>query len=148
MASALRTVSVSRRLDSPPERVFEVFNNYSGWRAWAGFPSVSLERVGEVHPSGVGAIRRFALIPPVREEIVTYEPSRSMSYTLLSGAPIRDHLGHVSYEADGDGCYVHWQTQYRPIIPGSGAITDIVVRWFFGRILSRLQAHLAKPAGQ
>ena len=127
-----------------PDSVFEVFNDYAGWKRWAGPPPVTLEREGETHSSGVGAVRRFAALPPVREEIVAYDPPHLMSYTLLSGAPIRNHLGTVTFSQGDTGCAVNWTAQYEPIIPGTGAVLDIVVRWFFRRILSRLDHFMNK----
>ena len=144
MPSRLRTVSVDLVIPGTPDDVFAVFNDYSGWKRWAGPPSVSLEREGENYPSGIGAIRRFAVIPPVREEIVAFEPPHTMSYTLLSGAPIKNHLGTVTFASHANGCAVHWKAQYEATIPGTAPIMDIGVRWFFKRILGRLNRFISQ----
>ena len=137
MADNLHKVRASQWVKTTPETAFNTYNDYSRWCDWAGFPSVSLECVGQEHPSGVGAIRKFAVIPPVREQIVEYVPSRTMSYTLISGAPIHDHLGTVTFEPLDGGCQITWVAQYRPTIYGTGALLDPVVAWFFRRILRK-----------
>ena len=143
VSSTLRTVSVEYIITAS-QRPHSLLNDYAKWKDWAGFPPVSLEREGTAHVSGVGAIRRFSVLPPVREEIVEFEPPHTMSYQLLSGAPIRNHRGTVTFTAEGAHCKAHWQAQYEPIIPGTGAILDTAVRWFFRRTLGRLDRHLQK----
>ena len=55
-----------------------------------------LEREGEPAPNGVGAIRVLRAVgPPLREEVIAYEPPSRFSYKLLSGLPVRDHVGTV-----------------------------------------------------
>lgn len=144
MTSKLRGVRVTHVVPGTPTAAFTCFNDYSGWKHWAGFPPVTLDREGTDHPSGVGAIRRFAIIPAVREEIVEFIAPDTMSYTLLGGAPIRNHLGTVTFTADGDQCAITWQAQYEPTIPGTGALIDAVVQWFFRRILHRLGNYLVR----
>ena len=47
-----------------------------------------LEREGDPAPNGVGAIRVLSSVgPPLREEVIAYQPPTRFSYKLLSGAP-------------------------------------------------------------
>ena len=61
-----------------------------------------LEREGEPAPNGVGAIRVLTAVgPPLREEVLTYEEPSRFSYKLLSGLPVRDHVGTVELTPHG-----------------------------------------------
>ncbi len=68
---------------------------------------VELEREGEPAPNGVGAIRVLhAVGPPLREEVIAYEAPSRFSYKLLSGLPVRDHVGTVELTPNGAGTKV------------------------------------------
>jgi hypothetical protein len=80
-----------------------------------------LEREGEPAPNGVGAIRVLGLVgPPLREEVLAYEPGRRFSYKLLSGLPVRDHVGTVELTPSGAGTRVVYAVNTTPTLPLAG----------------------------
>jgi hypothetical protein len=84
-----------------------------------------LEREGEPAPNGVGAIRRLHSVgPPLREEVIAYEPSSRFSYTLLSGLPVRDHVGSVELTASAGGTHLTYVVKTIPTLPllGGGVV--------------------------
>jgi uncharacterized protein YndB with AHSA1/START domain len=79
----------------------------------------TLDREGTPAPDGVGAIRRLVAIgPPFVEEIVEYQRPTRWAYTVLSGAPIRDHLGTIELREVGTGTEVSWHLRATLKIPG------------------------------
>ena len=128
-----------------PDVVFAVLADATRWKDWAGvFIRESFwEREGQPPPGGVGAIRRLGAKPVyAREEIALYEPPRRLSYTILSGQPVRNYLADVVLTPVDGGTHVRWSFHFEPKIPGTGRI----MRWFLGRIVVGLARHLAAYA--
>jgi uncharacterized protein YndB with AHSA1/START domain len=95
----MATIDCSRTVAAPAETLFEVLADHRGMAALTRFRSVEIERPGEPPPNGLGAIRSLRLLgPPVREEIIDFEPPRKLSYRMLSGAPVRNHVGTIDLE--------------------------------------------------
>ena len=81
-----------------------------------------LEREGEPAPNGVGAIRVLRSAgPPLREEVVVYESPERFSYKVLSGIPVRDHLGTVLLEPAAGGTKMTYAVRTTPTLPLVGA---------------------------
>lgn len=98
------TFTLNGTIDAPIEVVFDVLADHRGYAAITPLRSVTLEREGEPAPNGVGAIRALKLAgPPIREEIIQYEPPTLLVYRMLSGAPISHHTGTTRLTADGSG---------------------------------------------
>jgi hypothetical protein len=66
--------------------------------------------------------------PPLREEVVAYEPPSRFSYKVLSGAPVRDHLGTVEFSPDGDGTKMVYAVRMTPTVPVVGGVVVGVVK--------------------
>lgn len=110
-----------RRVAAPPETVFEVLTDHRGYAAITPLRRVELEREGEPPPNGVGAIRVLHSVgPAIREEVLAYEPSRRFSYSLISGAPVRDHLGTVELSPEGGGTRMVYAVRTFATVPLAG----------------------------
>ena len=120
-----------RRTAAPPEAVFEAFTNHRAYPGYTPFRKAELEKEGEPAPNGVGAIRVLhAVGPALREEVVEYDAPTRFVYRLLSGAPLRDHVGTVLIEpteVDGrPGSRVVYAVDTTPTVPiGRGAVVAI-----------------------
>ena len=108
---------------APPETVFDVLTDHRRYAEITPLRKAELEREGEPAPNGVGAIRVLSVVlgPPMREEVIAYERPRRFSYKLLSGLPVRDHVGTVELTADGGGTEVVYAVQTTPTLPLVGA---------------------------
>jgi uncharacterized protein YndB with AHSA1/START domain len=107
-----------REVDAPPETVFDVLTDHRRYADISPIRKSVLERQGEPAPNGVGAIRAIHSVgPPLREEVIAYEPPSRFSYKVLSGAPIRDHVGTVSLEPAGAGTKVTYAVRMTPTLP-------------------------------
>src|SRR5262245_33287217 len=96
-----------RSVAAPPETVFAVLTDHRRYTEITPLRKATLEREGEPAPNGLGAIRALTAVgPPMREEVVAYDPGRRFSYKLLSGLPFRDHVGTVELEPAGAGTRV------------------------------------------
>ncbi|MGE0066233.1 MAG: SRPBCC family protein [Solirubrobacterales bacterium] len=117
----MASFTFERRIAAPPQTVFDVLTDHRLYAQMTPLRRAELEREGEPAPNGVGAIRVLsALGPPLREEVVAYQPPERFSYKLLSGLPVRDHLGTVELSADGGGTRMVYAVKTIPTVPLAG----------------------------
>lgn len=110
-----------REVAAPPELVFEVLTDHRRYAELTPLRRAELEREGSPAPNGVGAIRVLSAVgPPLREEVLVYEPSTRFSYKLLSGLPVRDHVGTVELIPAGSGTRVAYAVRTTPTVPVGG----------------------------
>jgi uncharacterized protein YndB with AHSA1/START domain len=118
-----------RHVAAPPQTVFDVLTDHRGYAAITPLRKSELEREGDPPPNGVGAIRALTSIgPPLREEVLSYEPPNRFSYTLLSGAPVRDHLGTVELSPEGEGTRMVYAVRTFSTVPLVGAAVVAVAK--------------------
>jgi uncharacterized protein YndB with AHSA1/START domain len=119
-----------REVKASPETVFEVLTDHRRYAEITPIRRSELEREGQPAPNGVGAIRVLSSVgPPLREETIVYEPSRRFSYKLLSGAPLRDHVGTVALEPQGEMTKVTYAVRTHPTVPVVGGVAVAVARF-------------------
>ena len=125
----MASFTLVREVAAPPDVVFDVFTDHRRYAEITPLRRSELEREGEPAPNGVGAIRVFgALGPPLREEVIAYERPSRYSYALLSGLPVRDHVGTVSLEPAGAGTKVTYALRTNPTVPLAGGAVVAVVK--------------------
>lgn len=125
----MASFTIVRHVAAPPETVFEVLTDHRGYAAITPLRRSELEREGDPSPNGVGAIRVLGAIgPPTREEVLAYEPPRRFSYTILSGVPVRDHLGTVELSPEGGGTRMVYAVRVFPTVPLVGFAVVAVTR--------------------
>jgi len=118
-----------REVAAPPETVFAVLTEHHLYAEITPMRKSVLEREGDPPPNGVGAIRVLTSVgPPLREEVIAYEPPARFSYRLLSGAPVRDHVGTVELTPQGSGTKVVYAVKTTPTLPLVGGAVVAVVK--------------------
>jgi uncharacterized protein YndB with AHSA1/START domain len=143
----MSSFTLKRSVAAPPKVVFDVLADHRGYADITPLRRVDLEREGEPAPNGVGAIRALHLAgPPLREEVLTYEPPRRLSYTLLSGAPVRDHVGTVELTPEGEGTEVTWVVRTVPTFPIGGPIVVGVAKLAIKQLLNGIAAESERRA--
>jgi hypothetical protein len=129
--------TIARTSTAPIERLFDVMTDHRRLAdtTWL-FRRSTLEREGTPAPNGVGAIRRLTSIGTTFvEEIVEYQRPTLWAYTLLSGAPVRGHLGTIALRELETGTEVHWHLQAELTIPGLGGTITPVFKTFIDQLL-------------
>jgi len=119
-----------RQVAAPPETVFDVLTDHRRYTEITPLRKATLEREGEPTPNGLGAIRVLSVLPgpPMREEVIAYERPRRFSYKILSGLPVRDHVGTVELKADGGGTEVTYAVKTTPTIPLAGPVFMAILK--------------------
>jgi uncharacterized membrane protein len=94
---AMRATSTAT-VSSPSSHVWDVLSDHEGMSQWGPGVSVTLRSEGSPDRNGVGAVRVIDApgpMPSIVEEVVAFEPGRTMSYRALSGVPLRNYGGEV-----------------------------------------------------
>lgn len=141
----MATLDLSRTVAAPVEIVWEVVADHRGMPAYTRVRRVELEREGDPPPNGLGAIRAVHLVgPPVREEIIAFEPQRRLAYRMLSGAPVRDHVGTIELEpiASGEETRMSYVLETTPTVPAVGFAVVALMR----NIVDGISAGIAAEA--
>src|SRR6201993_1546693 len=122
---------------APIEKVFDVLTDHRGMADYVPLLRRStLDREGTPAPNGVGAVRRLEAVgPAIVEEIIDYQRPTRYAYKMLSGAPVRDHVGTVELREAGTGTEVSWHLRSTPKIPGANWLLSAVLHRAIGELL-------------
>lgn len=121
--------TLTREIAAPPEVVFAVLTDHRRYAELTPLRKSELEREGEPAPNGLGAIRKLSAVgPPLREEVIAYEPDERFSYKLLSGLPVRDHVGTVKLSSGAGGTEMVYAVRTQPTVPVVGPVVVAVVK--------------------
>lgn len=143
----MATLDFSRTVAAPVETVWDVVTDLRGMAAFTRFRKIELEREGDPAPNGLGAIRVMHLVgPPVREQVVAFEPPHRFAYRLLSGIPVKDHVGTIELEPAGEGTRMSYVLETTPKLPGSGLVLMPVMRNVVGGISAGIAAEAERRA--
>jgi uncharacterized protein YndB with AHSA1/START domain len=136
-----------RDVAAPRDVVFEILTDHRGYAEITPARSSVLEREGDPPPNGAGAIRAIqSLGPPLREEVLTYEPPRRFSYRVLSGVPVRDHVGSVELTPHEDGTRITYAVRTMPTVPLGGAAVVAAVKLAIKQLLKGIAAEAERRA--
>ncbi len=125
----MASFTFTREVAAPAEVVFGVLTDHRRYPELTALRKSVLEREGDPAPNGVGAIRKLTAVgPPLREEVIAYEEPSRFSYTLLSGLPVRDHVGTVELTPNGNGTKMVYAVRTHPTVPVVGAVVVAAVK--------------------
>lgn len=117
----MASFTYERQVAAPPEIVFDVLTDHRRYAEMTSLRKAELEREGDPAPNGLGAIRVLTVLgPPMREEVIAYERPKRFSYTVLSGLPVRDHVGTVELTPSDGGTKVVYAVHTTPTVPVGG----------------------------
>jgi uncharacterized protein YndB with AHSA1/START domain len=138
-----------RTAAAPAETVFDVLTDHRAYPSYTPLRRAELEREGTPDPNGVGAIRRLHVLgPPLREEVFEFERPHRLSYRLLSGAPMRNHVGTVVLTPYGAGTQVTYTIDTTPTLPLGRAVTMGIVRISISQLLNGVVGEAERRAAQ
>ncbi len=73
------------------------------------------------------------------ERLEAIIPPHSLSYIMLSGAPVKRYIGKVELSPAGEYTHVRWSLDIAPKIPCTGWLVNIVARKNLIRFLDELE---------
>jgi uncharacterized protein YndB with AHSA1/START domain len=132
--------TLTRQIDAAPEVVFDTITDHRRYSDYTPIRRAELEREGDEEPNGKGAIRALHLAgPPMRERVVAFERPHLFTYELLSGLPVRDHVGTVTLDARDGGTLMTYRIETTPTILLSGPAVVGGMRIAIGRLIAAVQ---------
>ncbi len=143
----MASFTLVREVDAAPEVVFDVLTDHRRYSELTPLRKSALEREGEPAPNGVGSIRKLTAVgPPMREETIAYRRPDRFSYTVLSGLPVRDHVGTVLLEPAGDGTRVTYAVRTTPTIPLAGVLVVAAIKRGITQLLDGVSTEAERRA--
>jgi uncharacterized protein YndB with AHSA1/START domain len=138
-----------RQVAAPPEIVFDVLTDHRRYPEITSLRRAELEREGDPEPNGVGAVRVLTLAgPPMREEVLAYERPTRFSYTVLSGLPVRDHIGTVQLTPAEGGTEVTYAIRTTPTLPLGAAAVVLTLKAAIRSLLAGVAKESERRAAQ
>jgi uncharacterized protein YndB with AHSA1/START domain len=138
-----------RQVAAPPEVVFDVLTDHRRYTEITPLRKAELEREGEPTPNGLGAIRVLSALPgpPMREEVIAYEAPRRFSYKILSGLPVRDHVGTVELKPKDGGTEIVYAVKTTPTIPLAGPVFMAILKKAIRDLIAGVSKESERRAG-
>jgi len=125
----MASFTFTREVAAPAETVFAVLTDHARYAEITPLRRSELEREGDPAPNGVGAIRKLTAVgPPLREEVIAYQAPSRFSYTLLSGVPVRDHVGTVELTPEDGRTRMVYAVRTQPTVPLIGPVVVAVTK--------------------
>jgi uncharacterized protein YndB with AHSA1/START domain len=125
-------IDLTFHVDAPREVVFDVMTDHAAYSDWGPVHKAKLEKEGDPAPNGRGAVRMLKAVPlgpKIREEIIGYDAPATMSYKLLSGLPLKDHIGTITLIAANEGgTELRYHVETRPSLPVAKFVLMAIIR--------------------
>ena len=132
------TLSIKRKLNISADKLWNLFGDFGC--SLSQDIDVKLEKEGKSDSNGVGSIRIVTIGKrQFRERLENKNPPHSISYSLLSGAPVKDYTGDIYIEPINTNTLLTWKIQFRPKILGTGWIVKIFVNRTINYILHQIE---------
>jgi uncharacterized protein YndB with AHSA1/START domain len=99
-STSTATATVKRSSD----HVWSVLTDHEGMTSWGPGLTVRLQTEGAPDRNGLGAVRRITApgpMPAIVEEVVAFEPGKTLGYRALSGVPFKNYGGTVTLTPEG-----------------------------------------------
>lgn len=89
----------------------------------------------------MGTIRKFSTAMVTSHERITeIVDGRSITYRLVKGLPIADHVATLAVTPNGDGCTITWTESFSEKIRGTGAFFQKFLTAFITKCANGLAA--------
>ncbi len=132
------TFTITRKLDLPAEKVWATVSDFN--RAPSPAIIIEVEKEGDPEASGIGAIRNITIgRAKARERLESVDAPNSITYRMLSGAPVKEYVGTVEIKAQEDSTILNWYVKLTPKIPGIGWIVGMVIKKAINRFIDAIE---------
>ena len=134
----MATFTITRKLDLPSDKVWATVSDFT--RAPSPAIIIEVEEKGDPEAKGVGAIRNTNMKGvKTRERLEAVDEPNSITYRLLSGAPVKEYIGTVNVVAQDGATLIKWDVNLKPKIPGMGWIVAMLVKKAIHRFIDAIE---------
>ncbi len=130
----------SIEIAAPQKKVWEIMTDHERYVKWSPAKNVTYAREGSPEKNGLGAIRVFHTMLPdkmnPREEVIGWDPPRSMTYRILNQAPMKNYESTMSlaFDETSSTTRLTWKSRWEDGLPkwigwaAAGLMTKITKR--------------------
>ena len=116
--------TIHRMITQPVDKVWTIAGNFL--KSPGPGIEVKVEAPGN-GPDAVGAERTITIgSVTVRERLVSVGPGKAFSYTIVSGAPMKEHRATGEFKAIGASTEIWWNVEFTPKVPFTGWVLALV----------------------
>jgi hypothetical protein len=134
----MTTFTVMRNMDMSAEKVWNVFSDFEH----SPIPSctVTVEKKGDPRALGVGTIRMITIGKrQIREKLESLKPPNQLTYSLLSGGPVKDYNGTIDINSIKGKTHISWKVNFKPTIIGTGWIIKQLLKSTLNRFINEIE---------
>ncbi len=109
------TVEAEQTARATPEEVWALVSDATGYPEWGPWSDACYQRPGDDSPHGPGAVywlrsarRAYLRYVTMVEKVLEVEEGQRLTYTVISGIPVRDYRAEVTLTPAGDGTHIRW----------------------------------------
>ena len=137
----MQTVTVTRTIAAPIEKVFDLLTDHANYKDFPGILDSKLETQGTPSPNGLGAVRWIKVKQGwFREKITAYDRPRAFTYLITeTSLPLEHEGGTLTFKPVNGGTEVLWTSRARFTIP---LIGGLVTKLFAGMLAKGFSATL------
>ncbi|MFI1919745.1 SRPBCC family protein [Nocardia sp. NPDC020380] len=127
--------TVETVIPAPRDVVYKLFSERDSLNSVLPV-QISLKKPGAGSPSGVGAQYHIGLagIGPT-EETTELVPGEKMVYRVIAGAPVKRHVGTITFADAPGGTKVVYTMESEPSLPVPGALLEIGLKGLINAFL-------------
>lgn len=146
------TVEAEQTARATPEEVWALVSDATGYPEWGPWSDACYQRPGDDSPHGPGAVywlrsarRAYLRYVTMVEKVLEVEEGQRLTYTVISGIPVRDYRAEVTLTPAGDGTHIRWAAAWDTTL--AGRIVRRGLRNLFPQIVADLVTAAERHAG-
>ncbi|MGO4617048.1 SRPBCC family protein [Nocardia sp. 2YAB30] len=135
----MASTTVDAVIAAPRDVVYRLFADRESINPYLPV-QVKLTKPGLTEREGVGAQHMFGLGPlGITEEITKLVPGERMEYRIIKGAPVKRHVGIVTFADTDNGTLVSYTMQSDPKLPVPAKVLEFGLKNLIGQFIKGAQ---------
>lgn len=135
----MASTTIDTVISAPRDVVYKLFSERDSLNGYLPV-RFTLKKPGDTERTGVGAqflVGRGAV--GVTEETTLLVPGERMEYKIVAGAPVRSHVGIITFADVPGGTLVSYRMDSEPELPVPDRITELALRGLINPLLSAVR---------
>ncbi|QIS03084.1 SRPBCC family protein [Nocardia brasiliensis] len=135
----MASTTVDAVIAAPREVVYRLFADRESVSPYLPI-NIKLTKPGLTEREGVGAQHLLGVGPlGVTEEITKLVPGERMEYKIVKGAPVKRHVGVITFADSGTGTLVSYTMESEPSLPVPAKVLEFGLKNLIGQFIKAAQ---------
>jgi len=132
----MASTTIDAVIPAPRDVVYKLFTERDSLNDYMPL-SFTLKKPGDTERSGVGARYLVGLAGVgVTEETTGLVPGERMEYKIIAGAPVKRHIGVITFADAEGGTLVSYRMESEPKFPAPDRLTELALRALINPLLA------------